>query len=107
MLIMSVFRDDSWSTWKNVEGQTTAIRNHLKLKHGRYWRDMVLLKHLKGWKKLGTSNKDSPSGQHETFSLDGFYDRLTKWIAVDDQVCHVPFLRIFCLPAYHVVAGYR
>ena len=78
MLIMSVFRDDSWSTWKNVEGQTTAIRNHLKLKHGRYWQDMVLLKHLKGWKKLGTSNKDSPSGQHETFSLDGFYDRLTK-----------------------------
>jgi hypothetical protein len=78
---------DEWTTWKNVEGQTTAIRNHLKSQsHEKVWHDMVLLKQLKGWETLGTSNKNSPSGEHEPFSLPGFYNRLVKWIAVDDQV---------------------
>lgn len=76
---------DDWTTWKNVEGQTTAIRNHLKT-HDKLWSDLVLLKQLKGWDRMGTSNKNSPSGEREAFSLPGFYERLVKWIAVDDQV---------------------
>lgn len=62
-----------------------AIRNHLQ-RHGSLWRDVVLLKQLKGWEKMGISHKDSPSGGRERFSLPGFYERLVKWIAVDDQV---------------------
>lgn len=88
------FRDDDWTSWKNVEGQTDAIRTHLKKAHGKYWREMVLLKQLKGWTKFGTSNNasESPVVEREPFSLEGFYDRLTKWIAVDDQVsCHYDF----------------
>ncbi|KAJ7790833.1 hypothetical protein B0H14DRAFT_2625605 [Mycena olivaceomarginata] len=77
---------DEWTTWKNVKGQTTAIHNHLKSQsHEKVWHDIVLLKQLKGWETLGTSNKNSPSGEHEPFSLPGFYNRLVKWIAVDDQ----------------------
>ncbi|KAJ7794068.1 hypothetical protein B0H14DRAFT_2622246 [Mycena olivaceomarginata] len=80
-------RGDQWTTWKNVKGQTTAIHNHLKSQsHEKVWHDIVLLKQLKGWETLGTSNKNSPSGEHEPFSLPGFYNRLVKWIAVDDQV---------------------
>jgi len=37
-------------------------------------------KKLKGWDKLGTSNKDAPTGIREPFSLDGFYQQLIKWI---------------------------
>ncbi|KAJ6620952.1 hypothetical protein B0H10DRAFT_2432551 [Mycena sp. CBHHK59/15] len=77
---------DEWTTWKNVEGQTTAIRKHLRSPaQNKLWRDLVLLKQLKGWETLGTSNKDSPCGEREEFSLPGFYERLVKWIAVDDQ----------------------
>jgi hypothetical protein len=74
------------SVWRNVEGQTTSIRNHLKSdEHVKVSRDMVLLKQLKGWETLGTSNKHTP-GERETFSIPGFYNRLVKWIAVDDRV---------------------
>lgn len=52
----------------------------------KIWRDMVLLKQLKGWETLGTSNKETPSGDREPFSIPGMYERLVKWIAVDDQV---------------------
>jgi hypothetical protein len=61
---------------------------------------MVLANKLKGWRELGTSNKNSPTGDRETFTLDGFYHRLTKWVAVDDQVHNYnlsPYRQIFIL----------
>ncbi|KAJ7735047.1 hypothetical protein B0H16DRAFT_1765616 [Mycena metata] len=85
-LVCRLCTGNNWTTWRNVDGQTSAIRNHLKSEsHAKVWRDMVLLKQLKGWETLGTSNKETPSGTRETFSLPGFYERLVKWIAVDDQ----------------------
>ncbi|KAJ7702894.1 hypothetical protein B0H16DRAFT_736274 [Mycena metata] len=81
---------DNWTTWRNVEGQTTAIRNHLKSgEHGKLWHDMVVLQKLKGWETLGTAYKDTSSGEHKEFLLPGFYTRLVKWIAVDDQALNV------------------
>ncbi|KAJ7482847.1 hypothetical protein B0H11DRAFT_1807231, partial [Mycena galericulata] len=38
---------------------------------------------------MGTSNKNCSSGEREEFSLPGFYERLVKWIAVDDQALDV------------------
>ncbi|KAJ7803186.1 hypothetical protein B0H14DRAFT_3778595 [Mycena olivaceomarginata] len=38
-----------------------------------------------GWETLGTSNKHTPARERETSSIPGFYNRLVKWIAVDDQ----------------------
>ncbi|CAA7265591.1 unnamed protein product [Cyclocybe aegerita] len=78
-----------WTTWSNRAGQSKTICNHLKRKHWKVWRDIVILKQLKGWKELGLTRygTGSTSGpyEREPFSLDGFYDRLVRWIVVDDQ----------------------
>ncbi|KAJ7794573.1 hypothetical protein B0H14DRAFT_2621774 [Mycena olivaceomarginata] len=75
---------ERWSTWKNVDGQTPAIRNHLKAEHGKIWRVLVLLKQIKGGETIGASTETAP-GERKEFSIPGFYNRLVKWIAVDDQ----------------------
>ncbi|KAJ6615846.1 hypothetical protein B0H10DRAFT_1949585 [Mycena sp. CBHHK59/15] len=75
---------EKWTTWKNVEGQTASIRHHLETVHGRVWREIVYHRHLKGWETIGTSPTLAP-GEREEFSLPVFYEKLAKWIAVDDQ----------------------
>jgi hypothetical protein len=84
LMYLSCIRLERWSTWKNVDGQTTAIRNHLKAEHGKIWRVLVLLKQIKGWETIGASTETAP-GEREEFSIPGFYNRLVKWIAVDDR----------------------
>jgi hypothetical protein len=84
LIYLYCIRLEKWSTWKNVDGQTTAIQNHLKVEHGKVWRELILLKQLKGWETIGASTQTAP-GEREEFSIPGFYDRLVKWIAVDDQ----------------------
>jgi hypothetical protein len=73
--------------WKNVEGQNKAIRTHLH-KHGKHWLDIVVSKKLKGWKTIRLRSKNSTSEEHprEPFTLEGFLDRLVRWVTVDDQV---------------------
>ncbi|KAJ6538757.1 hypothetical protein B0H10DRAFT_1971341 [Mycena sp. CBHHK59/15] len=68
---------DKWRTWKNVDGQTSVIRDHLKADHYRVWVDVVFHKKLKGWNTIGASRK-AAAGEHEEFSLPGFYDRLAN-----------------------------
>lgn len=41
-------------------------------------------RHLKGWETIGTLTDHAP-GEREEFSLPVFYEKLAKWIAVDDQ----------------------
>ena len=53
----------------------------------------MLLKQLKGWETIGASTKPAP-GEREEFSLPGFYERLVKWIAVDDQACFSVLSRV-------------
>ncbi|THU83592.1 hypothetical protein K435DRAFT_871131 [Dendrothele bispora CBS 962.96] len=71
--------------WRNSDGQTKTLRKHLR-SHGKTWTEIILIKKLKGWEKLA---RDLPT-ETETrarppFTLEGFYERLLKWIAVDDQ----------------------
>lgn len=76
----------------NMEKYLRSNNNYPKLSQGQTWRhwwDIVLLQRLKGWKEVGTLIKESLSGERGTFSLEGFYDRLTKWIAIDDRVCEL------------------
>ncbi|KAF7330238.1 putative AC transposase [Mycena venus] len=75
---------EKWTTWKNVEGQTASIRHHLKTTHTKVWKELVFLKKLKGYETLGAANNQDP-GEREEFSIPVFYDKLAKWIAVDDQ----------------------
>jgi hypothetical protein len=79
---------EKWKVWRNVHGQTSSIRNHLKEEHETLWRDVVVLEKLKGWKDIGNSPTYSEPGRahNEKFTIEGFYERLLRWIAVDDQV---------------------
>jgi hypothetical protein len=86
----ATYSENKWKVWRNVSGQTTAIRNHLKDEHETVWREVVLLEKLKGWKEIGNhpshSSSDPETRRNERFSIEGFYERLLRWIAVDDQV---------------------
>jgi hypothetical protein len=88
--LLLLYSGDKWKVWRNVHGQTSAIRNHLKEEHEMLWRDVVVLEKLKGWKDVGNSPSYSESGRtrngSEKFTIEGFYERLLRWIAVDDQV---------------------
>jgi hypothetical protein len=47
---------------------------------------MVILQKLKGWEELGSAEASPHDKEQVPFSVDGFYERLVRWIAVDDQV---------------------
>lgn len=79
--------------WSNTDGQTEKIRKHLQEAHWLIYRELVLSHKLKGWEKIARGEVPEVAGgtgranqEHEAFSLEGFYKRLLKWIAVDDQV---------------------
>lgn len=61
--------------------------------HWPVYRELVLSHKLKGWEAIaqgevpeGAGNPQKSSQTREPFSLEGFYTRLLKWVAVDDQV---------------------
>lgn len=79
---------------------TQTIREHLSSKHSEVWQNIVFVEKLKGWNKMkapaGSSDTTSSSPSHllesevpkSTFTLEGFYERLARWIVVDDQVSY-------------------
>ena len=73
-----------WQTWKNKYPQSDTIREHMALHHSKAWRKIIVLNKLKGWETidLPTIGKNN----QEPFSLEGFYQRLVRWVSVDDQV---------------------
>jgi len=79
-----MFRAKSWSVWSNVNGMADTIRTHLSTKHGDEWRKIIVLEQLKGWEKLGRQKTENQI--RESFTLEGFHERLARWIAADDQV---------------------
>jgi hypothetical protein len=62
-----------------------TIRTHLSMKHGEEWRKIVVMEKLKGWDRIDCKNS-SGRPTSELFTLEGFHERLGRWIAVDDQV---------------------
>ena len=91
LLTIFVFRPDEWQEpWSNKNAQSDLIRKHLTLKHGKLYREIVVLKKLKNWETIHQfATREKPP--REPFSLPGFYERLIKWIAVDDQVFFLHF----------------
>lgn len=62
--------------------------------HWAVYRELVLSQKLKGWEAIARGEVPEAAGgpkrsthAREPFPLEGFYTRLLKWIAVDDQVC--------------------
>ncbi|RDB20127.1 putative AC transposase [Hypsizygus marmoreus] len=81
---------DAWHAWKNTSGQTVAIREYLKRAHPVLFAEQVLTYQLKGWEQLSETSQESRApGEREPFTLEGFYRRLVRWIAVDDQSINV------------------
>ncbi|KAJ2975727.1 hypothetical protein NUW54_g11681 [Trametes sanguinea] len=103
--------DGAWHTWKLQNGQTSAIRGHLKKYHSLEWRSAVINNRLKGWEQLasgssGPGAQDAGDSQHpmhasfstEPFLLSTFKKYIADWIAYDDQAIQVvdsePFRRM-------------
>lgn len=80
-----------WRCWKNTGGQTEAIWAHLlsDRKHAEQYQHWVLEHKLKGWETLGKTDNEQGPGARPQFTLEGFYERLVCWIAVDDQSLNV------------------
>ena len=81
----------------NCDGQTEKIRKHIHEMHWPVYRELVLSHKLKGWEGIargevpeGAGGSRKSTQAREPFTLDGFYTRLLKWVAVDDQV-HLSF----------------
>ena len=54
------------------------------LHHSKAWREIVVLNKLKGWETIDLPTIEK--NNREPFSLEGFYQRLVRWVSVDDQV---------------------
>lgn len=91
MLYLKFHSFDIWHTWKNGDGQTTTIRQHLLKHHQLSWEDMVIKERLKNWQTVEQGRLDALRKGikiiKEPFTSDGFYERLVHWVATDDQVC--------------------
>jgi hypothetical protein len=84
-----------WHVWQNTDGQTEAIRAHNWKFHAEEWVRLVIAEKLKGWEMIEAKLMDyrrqstatAQTGKPcEGFTLERFYERLVRWVAVDDQV---------------------
>jgi hypothetical protein len=69
----------------------TLIRRHFEAQHEKTWKVACIALKLKNWERY--AEEATPEGRsakrgttREEWSLDGFLDRLVKWMVVDDQV---------------------
>ena len=74
----------------------STIRAHVQRHHFDEWRTTVSKERLKDWENIGQSQNatvDSSSRHqpHELFTMEGFFQQLTWWIIVDDQVINQCF----------------
>ena len=68
------------------------MRKHLHEAHWPVYCELVITNKLKGWEAIvqhvvpEVAGGSQRSGSHqESFSLEGFYSHLLKWVSVDDQ----------------------
>jgi len=109
LFINSTLRDrDEWTAWKCCEGQTTNIRTHLRENHWKVYREVVVKEKLKYWDEIaqmtGPTALSAPK-ECEPFTLEGFFERLVKWVVVDDQVSFT-FFFLYCLKLTALQHGY-
>ncbi|KAI0715728.1 hypothetical protein C8Q72DRAFT_881691 [Fomitopsis betulina] len=84
--------DGAWHLWRCQNGQTTAIRNHLKRYHTEEWRQAVIDHQLKDWEELAfkpdTDTRiglQQPRGDSEPFTQTGFNKRISHFVTGNDQ----------------------
>lgn len=76
-------------TWKNSDGVTSPVRRHFELLHEKKWKMICISFKLKNWERY--AEEATPEGKaakravQQEWSLEGFLDRLVKWMVVEDQ----------------------
>jgi hypothetical protein len=74
----------------NGDGVVSNIRKHLRSHHNKEWKLSCIALKLPNWEAYAVEMEGSdgvvlPVDKDE-WTLDGFLERLIKWIVVDDQV---------------------
>lgn len=96
----SVVYSENWQKpWTNGGGGiASTVRTHLQKHHDPEWSRLVTKNKLKGWDSPkatgpGSSRIGSDGTQHDSaktpFTVEGFLERLVRWIVVDDQVSYL------------------
>lgn len=94
-----------------MSGQVDAIRTHLQRYHRDDFEDSVLKFRLKGHEELASRRASSSAMQSsslaeilatrtlaEKFTVNGFRERLARWVVTDDQVqCYCLSVNTICL----------
>jgi hypothetical protein len=76
-----------WYPYKNVDGITTSIRNHLKSHHSAEYDKIVRTLKLKHSDEAAGPILATPSRSRASkFDINEWNRMLIKWIVVDDQV---------------------
>lgn len=79
--------DAAWHPYKNVDGITTTIRNHLKVHHRLEYDKIVQTLKLKHASETPGLTVTTPSKSRASkFDLTVWHQLLIKWIVMDDQV---------------------
>ncbi|KAG9018943.1 hypothetical protein FRB90_008137, partial [Tulasnella sp. 427] len=87
--LCSSLETPAWRTWKKTRGITSTIRRHLANKHSR---EYSTVRTVMGMPSLQAALQTASSAQEpekEPFTMDGFIQRLLRWIVVDDQSIRV------------------
>jgi hypothetical protein len=85
-----------WQVYRNTDGITTTLRNHLKLRHSEEYERVVLCLKLKHSNEFDNpmptvSSDSSPRGP---FTIDKWIMLMIRWIVTDDQVCFVVYFPV-------------
>jgi hypothetical protein len=72
-----------WHTYKNVDGIVTNLRNHLTSEHLAIYEGYLANKEQSDALLPGRQRSESFA---QPFTLEGFYERLVRWVVADDQV---------------------
>jgi hypothetical protein len=79
--------DVEWHPYKNVDGITTTLRNHLKAHHGPEYNKIVQTLKLKHSSETPCLTITTPSKSRAAkFDLTVWHQLLIKWVVMDDQV---------------------
>lgn len=82
------------TVYSNADGKTSTMRRHFKKHHKKTWRVSCISFKLKNWETYieeGTKSTADPEHltrryTHSDWSLEGFLDRLVRFLVADDQV---------------------
>ena len=75
------WHQDKWQAYKNCDGVVTTLRTHMMNKHNDEYEGYL---RTDAWEAALRQHK----GGHtkESFCLAGFFERLIRWMVIDDQV---------------------